>query len=674
MRGRRSKEHVIIKLDMNKAYDRVEWEFLERVLLKYGFHERWVKQVMALVTGVTYRYRINGSVGQRVQPQRGIRQGDPLSPYLFILIMDVLSNMIIRSKVAGDLEGLKLSNNSPALTHLFFADDAILFGKAQEKEMQQFKKVLNLFSLASGQRINVLKSGLMGGSGVTETVKRNLANTMNIQVWNSPGVYLGMPAVWGRSKTNSLQWIKEKVLNKIQGWKSSLLNQAGRETLIKAVVQALPSYAMSILKFPKNFCSQICSKIASFWWKGSKEKGIHWKKWERLTYNKQEGGMGFKDLQIMNQALLARQAWRILHEPNAFWVQVMKGIYFPNEDFSTVRKKRQASWGWASVIHGRDLLIKQGQWAIGDGTRIDLRNHRWVASRELLTEAPIGLKRRNCSRDEECPVCGFEKENLQHIFFDCAWVRPVWFGGALHLHYRERAGENFAVWLEESIANFPKEPDLHISLVSYLGFSLWEIWKMRNNKTFRNIRTDPETCIKKINFAHQEFLSSREPQRSTTNSRRAQPTRIQVWRRPPRDFLKCNTDASFTKYNRKAAWGFIFRDEQGNTTCGSARILHASSTLMAEALTLREAVLMAINLDLKKVVFESDSLDLIQSCKGEKQKGEIGTIVEDIKKWSEQFPQWSFSWIARAGNGAAHLIAQLKSQRNLPPNWIWSPP
>ncbi|XP_057418827.1 uncharacterized protein LOC130713040 [Lotus japonicus] len=204
--------------------------------------------------------------------------------------MDVLSNTLNRGLQTGLLNGFHMSPTCPKLTHLFFADDAILFAKASEAELYQLHKILNTFSKASGQRINIQKSGLMGGKHLLRSRKVTLANILGIQVWDKPEMYLGMPVEWGRSKAKSLQWIKEKILNKIQGWSGNLLNQAGKEVLIKSVLQAIPSFAMSILKFPKSFCSQICSKIAQFWWRGKKQRGIHWKKWEILTYRKEEGG------------------------------------------------------------------------------------------------------------------------------------------------------------------------------------------------------------------------------------------------------------------------------------------------------------------------------------------------------------------------------------------------
>lgn len=273
--GALGRNHSIIKLDMNKAYDRVEWKFLESSLLAFGFSTNWVKMIMILVSGVSYNYKINGVVGPKLLPQRGLRQGDPFSPYLFLFTMEVLSLLIQNSFNMGNLQGLRLAPTSPALTHLLFADDPILFTKAENHEMYELKRILNIFSKASGQRVNLHKSGLIGGRSLANDKKSTLASILGLQVWSNPGLYLGMPAEWGRSKSHSLQWIKDRILSKIKGWKGVLLNQAGKEILIKAVLQAIPRYAMAILRFPKNFCKQICSKVAQFWWKGQKERGIH---------------------------------------------------------------------------------------------------------------------------------------------------------------------------------------------------------------------------------------------------------------------------------------------------------------------------------------------------------------------------------------------------------------
>lgn len=171
----------------------------------------------------------------------------------------------------------------------------------------------------------------------------------------------------------------------MEGWKESLLNQAGKEILIKAVLQAIPTYAMAMVRFPKTFCAKICSSIARFWWRSNgKHRGIHWKSWESLTSNKSEGGLGFKDFAHMNSAFLAKQAWRIIQCPNALWVKVLESLYFPESEFLHAKRKRNASWVWSSLMHGRDTFLKDARWAVGRGDKIDIKTDYWLASGDLV--------------------------------------------------------------------------------------------------------------------------------------------------------------------------------------------------------------------------------------------------------------------------------------------------
>lgn len=176
----RGRDYVALKLDMSKAYDRLEWEFLRRVLLAYGFYAEWVNLVMLMVTTVSYRYKINGFVSKKLTPSRGLRQGDPLSPYLFILAVDVLSCMLLKAKEQGYIQGMNLTKDGPSITHLFFADDSLLFAKATEEEMYQVINILNIYTNALGQMINTVKLRLIGGRFISHQVKLRLAGILSV--------------------------------------------------------------------------------------------------------------------------------------------------------------------------------------------------------------------------------------------------------------------------------------------------------------------------------------------------------------------------------------------------------------------------------------------------------------------------------------------------------------
>ncbi|XP_057417986.1 uncharacterized protein LOC130712164 [Lotus japonicus] len=784
------KHNVIIKLDMNKAYDRLEWKFIGRALLAYGFDEAWVGLVMILVRGVTYRYKLNGSTGSELQPRRGLRQGDPLSPYLFILAMDFLSHMLLNAQNSNLLKGVNLARTAPPLTHLSFADDAILFAKAEEGELYQMQKILDQLSKASGQRINTSKSGLLNGKTMDPRKRKTLADILHVEVWDSPGSYLGLPAEWGRSKISSLGWIKDKLLNKIQSWKGRLLNQAGKEILIKAVLQALPTYAMSIIKFPKSFCKDLSTRIANFWWRGDKERGIHWRKWEVITQRKINGGLGFKDLEALNLSLLAKQSWRLLKDNDTLWGRILKSIYFPSSDFTQASYPRQSSWVWSSLLAGRDFLLNNAKWNVGNGEKTDLWKHRWVSSGEVLgdensnsgekvksiidpvsrkwntqkileigppinlgkilqnplswtnkddemvwpfvkngkysvksgytqakmLEDPVhlrastssspasnlwkriwgsklprkiqvflwklcknavavndNLKRRNCARSDLCPICHTEPETINHALLRCSWTRAIWFGNQLQLNPASHPHHKFENWFADTLESMKSQREFFNYAVTTLGYTLWEIWKTRNQCVFQGVDPNPVVTNNRISINLQEYLSAL-PEPPKINLASGGSAARKGWRKPAPSHIKINVDAAFDATTRKGLTGIIFRDSDGEVVHGSTARFMAASPVVAEALALREAVFLAANLGCDRVIFESDCLAVIQACRGEKEVWEIQQIINDIVEMKIVKSYWGFSWVNRCGNKAAHQIAQLAHHKSLQRDWVWHPP
>ena len=140
-----------MKLDMSKAYDRVEWSFIENMMLKLGFNQLWVQKLMNCVTSVRYNFQINGKIYGEVTPTRGLRQGDPLSPYLFIICAEGFSALLRQAESRRDILGLKIARTAPSISHLFFADDSLLFLQASERSLQSIQNIFSLYSECSGQ-------------------------------------------------------------------------------------------------------------------------------------------------------------------------------------------------------------------------------------------------------------------------------------------------------------------------------------------------------------------------------------------------------------------------------------------------------------------------------------------------------------------------------------------
>ena len=374
---------------MNKAYDSVNWDFLEAVLLRMGFDPNWVKMIMSCVSSVTLAVLVNGSPGKKFKPSRGLRQGDPLSPFLFLFVNDVLSKMIRKLCEENILEALQLSNGGPKISHLFFADDSIFFLKATLQNCEALSDTLEAYCCTSGQSMNLSKSTLFFSPNTRQEIVNLLSMVLNMPAVLNPGKYLGLPTIWGKSKVSALKYMTERIEEKISGWNKASLSQAGKEILIKAVASAVPTFPMSIFKFPKTTCKAINSSLANFWWGSGNSNGIHWKKWEALGLPKEEGGLGFRCMSDFNSALLAKQGWRIISNPDALWVKILKHRYFPNCSFLEASTGSSPSWVWSSLLHGRATLIPGLYWKVGNGSNINIWNDSWIPS--LATRNLISL-------------------------------------------------------------------------------------------------------------------------------------------------------------------------------------------------------------------------------------------------------------------------------------------
>ena len=149
---------MALKLDMSKAYDRVEWPFLEKIMLEMGFQESRVKLIMEYITTVTYSILVNREPKGLITPSRGLRQGDPISPYLFLLCAESLDAIFQRAATNGEIQGFSICRNGPKLTHLFFANDCLLFCRSTLEEYEKIQELLACYKEASGQMVNKEKT------------------------------------------------------------------------------------------------------------------------------------------------------------------------------------------------------------------------------------------------------------------------------------------------------------------------------------------------------------------------------------------------------------------------------------------------------------------------------------------------------------------------------------
>lgn len=374
-----STDFMAVKTDMSKAFDRVEWAFLETLLERMGFARTWVAWIMSCVSTVSYSVLINGSSHGFLRPERGIRQGDPLSPFLFILCAEALVHSLNQSEADKRLTGIRIATNAPAVHHLLFADDSLLLCRATKTESTELKEILDGYEKVSGQTINYRKSSIIFGSKVPLAAKREVQEVLGINTEGGDGKYLGLPESFSGSKRKLLHFIQEKLQGRLEGWFAQSLSQGGKEVLIKSVALALPVYAMSCFRLSKDLCAKLTSALTEFWWSnGSNRHKLPWVAWKKLCKQKDSGGMGFHDIELHNQALLGKQAWRIWSFPNSLLSRLLKARYFRNSSFLGCSIGNRPSYAWRSLLHGRELLKKGLLDTVGDGSDMNVWSANWI--------------------------------------------------------------------------------------------------------------------------------------------------------------------------------------------------------------------------------------------------------------------------------------------------------
>ncbi|KAL5581448.1 hypothetical protein UlMin_013890 [Ulmus minor] len=204
--------YAALKLDMNKAYDRVEWSFLQGMLMNLGFASQWVDLIMRCISSVSYSFLINGEVQGSLKPSKGIRQGDPLSPYLFVICAHGLLELLINSEKRKLFRGVRISPSAHSISHLFFADDNLIFYRAKTSECEKIRQCLMCYSEASGQLINYKKSALTFSPNAARSVVGDICTLFGISLVDGHNLYLGLPTFSMRNKIIQFGYIRDRVV------------------------------------------------------------------------------------------------------------------------------------------------------------------------------------------------------------------------------------------------------------------------------------------------------------------------------------------------------------------------------------------------------------------------------------------------------------------------------
>ncbi|VFQ98624.1 unnamed protein product [Cuscuta campestris] len=316
--------NIIIKLDLTKAFDKVKWSYLLDILQRFGFCRSFLHMVKTVLKTSKYSVLFNGKPCGFFWQSRGIKQGDPLSPLLFIIANEGFSRNINKLFMNGVLGRFNCGRKSIPISHLSYADDIIIFTNAHLKRF-----ILN-YQQVSGQTINSSKCSFFTGKKFNSLGIRKLEKLLDMPHRKFPFTYLGSPIHTGITRKSHCTNIISAFDRKLNGWHQHHLDQDGRLILINHVLNTIPNYFLATHTMPKSIVNILHQKMARFWWGGNSKKH-HWLSWDTLSLPKEEGGIGTRNFQALEEAFSMKLWWKFTHN-DSLWCRFMRAKYMRNGD------------------------------------------------------------------------------------------------------------------------------------------------------------------------------------------------------------------------------------------------------------------------------------------------------------------------------------------------------
>ncbi|WMV29386.1 hypothetical protein MTR67_022771, partial [Solanum verrucosum] len=324
----------LFKLDIEKAFDKLNWAYLFTILRRMGFGNRWTRWIKYSLTTVKYSVLINGGPVGFFSPQKGLRQGDPLSPFLFILAMEGLGKMLQKACQLQWIEGFKVGSptgNNVTVSHLLYADDTLLFCGADRSQVIKLNLILHIFEAVCRLHTNMSKSTTYPVNSVQNLVE--LAGIMCCNIGSFPTTYLGLPLGVNFKGKEIWSGIIEKFEKRLATWQMQYLSFGGRVTLINSVMDSIPTYHMSLFPIPAKVLEKLNRMRRNFLWEGnSKDHNFHLVKWAKVTQPKSQGGCGYgtEDIGLWKEVIKAKHGelthWSTNVSADAYGVGLWKSI------------------------------------------------------------------------------------------------------------------------------------------------------------------------------------------------------------------------------------------------------------------------------------------------------------------------------------------------------------
>ncbi|XP_030958826.1 uncharacterized protein LOC115980745 [Quercus lobata] len=641
---RRGKEgYMVVKIDLEKAYDHLEWSFIRMILIHFGFPENIIKLILSCVATSSTSLLFNGSKLQPFCPSRGIRQGDPISPYLFLLCMEFLGAQITKMCEDNKWDMVRASRNGPSFSHVLFADDILLFAKANTKNCNSIMEVLNNFCNLAGQKVNYGKSRIFFSPNVPARRRRPMCRKLGIIATNNLGKYLGFPII-----------------------------HKGRV-----------EYYMQCHSLLVKVCDSIDKMMRDFIWGSTEERRrMHMVRWSTVTLPKELEGLGLFSMKHRNEAILARLCWRLAYEEGKPWANMLLAKYLCSNRVTEEGRHLPCSRIWAACKKGGPIYVKGLRWTVRNGEAVSMWRDIWLPCGRLreLIEGPLTreeekLTVRQCFDDNHAWKPSSISFELPASVFNTIKATPFSFvnQGSDSLMWAYSNNGLFSIQAAYLLARGlnPLNPDtLSFKWGTYSGavrlltnsgrsckcpiapkihslFPLMLGWKSIVMMIWRK-------CIQAgAEFFAIGFASKIKQQKSI----------VPVgWEKPPRGWLKLNTDGSAMRNPERAGGGGLIRDHDGDWLKGFARGLGFTNSALAELWALRDGLLLAKEMGIQQLIIELDALSIVLLMNNESKNLLMEPLLSDCRSLLKEIPNKRVIHAFREANQCVDALAKIGVQ------------
>uniref|UniRef100_A0A2N9G219 Uncharacterized protein n=1 Tax=Fagus sylvatica TaxID=28930 RepID=A0A2N9G219_FAGSY len=588
------------------------------------------------------------------------------------------------------------------------------------------QEILAIYEKASGQQLNRAKTNLFFSRNTTQATQEDIKEILGVPSIQQYEKYLGLPSLVGKEKITCFSQIKERVWSKVKGWKEKLLSQAGREILIKAVVQAIPTYTMNCFKLPVTLCKEIEGIIRRFWWgQTSDRRKIHWIRWEKLCNSKGEGektrgSFAWRSILKAKGLILSGLSWRVgdgaqipikgsnwlleeghrrilspltnlpvdakvgelIHGSPPTWnTHKIHSLFLPYDveailkiPLSGRQQEDRLYWfetqnGKYSVRSGYKLLCKDDRANIPESSRqwdpdplwkriwrarvpAKIRTFLWRACHDSLP-TKLGLFKRQVTPNPLCETCRAQSEDSLHALWKCPAVSRVWSLDPDFSDLQNLAPMSLSALMRQIIQSNSDH------LFEKFAITSWLLWHKRNQDRLR-LPSDPHSQI--LPRAHallSEYLAV------TTENKPQKPLPPQVrWKPPSSNLFKVNFDGAIFRESNTGGLGVVIRDKTGMVIATLSQKVTGNHTAeMIEALAARRAIRFAMEVGVTNAEFEGDAETVIRDLyRTAPIYTPYGLVIEDAKVLLAEIQNFSLSHTRRSGNSVAHALARRASK------------